>query len=92
MRIDDDDDQRVQSNVVDFPTMLTNAPKFSIQGELQQVFKSYEIFNDFTSEGVLNDTEEVKRMKVIQTACSENNSYFLLSSGVMYATGANDRW
>lgn len=92
-RIDDDDgDERVVNNVVDFPTMLTNAPKFSVQGEQQQVFKSYERFQAFTSEGIMNDEDEVKRLKVIQTACSDNNSYFLLSSGMIYATGANDRW
>ena len=40
----------------------------------------------------MNDTDEVKRLKVIQTACGDNNSYFLFSSGMIYATGSNDRW
>ena len=29
-RIDEDDAEKVLSNVVDFPTMLTNAPKFKV--------------------------------------------------------------
>ena len=57
MRLDEDDNEKILSNVVDFPTMLTNAPKFHIQGELQQVFKSYENFQEFTSEGVLKDSD-----------------------------------
>ena len=38
------------------------------------------------------DKDEIKRLKVIQTACSDKNSFFLLNSGIIYATGANDRW
>lgn len=34
MRIDEDDAEKVLSNVVDMPTLLSNAPKFSVQGEL----------------------------------------------------------
>lgn len=92
MRIDEDDAEKVLSNVVDMPTLLSNAPKFSVQGELQKVFKSYAKFQSYTSEGVLVDMDVIKRLKVIQTACSESNTYFLLNSGVVYATGANDRW
>ena len=91
-KFDENDTQKATSNVIDFPTMLTNAPKFSIRGELQQIFKSYELFSGYTSEGVLKGEEEIKSMKVVQTACGDNNSYFLLSSGTIYATGANDRW
>ena len=56
------------------------------------MFKSYEKFRAFTSEGVAKDDQDVKRLKVVQTACSDSNSYFLFNSGAVYATGANDRW
>lgn len=38
------------------------------------------------------DEEGAKTLKVVQTICSDKNSYFLLNSGVIYASGANDRW
>ena len=53
------------SNYVLIPTVLTNAPKFSIQGELHKIFKTYAKFKEFTSEGVMNEEEGVKRLKVI---------------------------
>ena len=71
-RVDDENDpEKVLSNMVDFPTVLTNAPKFSIQGEQQRVFKSYNKFQNFTSEGIMVDEETVKTLKVVQTACSD---------------------
>ena len=45
------------TTIIDFPTLLTNAPKFwiQIQGEAKQVFKTYEKFKNFTSEGLTVD-------------------------------------
>jgi len=42
--MDEDDGEKSLSNMVEIPTLLANAPKFYIQGELKQVFKSYQKF------------------------------------------------
>ena len=92
MRFDENDAEKVLSNMVDLPTLLTNAPKFNCQGEIVQFFKSYERFQAYTSEGVMAMSGAQRSLKAIQIACCNNNTYVLLNSGIIYATGANDRW
>ena len=50
-------------------------------------------FKAFTDVATLaEDPDFSNNLRVIQTVCSDKNSYFLMSNGQVYAVGANDRW
>ena len=75
------------------PNLLTDAPLFHVYMSSKLISKQYDKFRAFTDVATLADDPDFpNNLRVIQTVCSETNSYFLMSNGQVHAVGANDRW
>ena len=75
------------------PILLTDVPLFHVNERNTTVASLKDKFKAFTDIGTLEENPDFPNgLRVIQTVCSEKNSYFLLSDGKVHAVGANDRW
>ena len=77
---------------IDYPMPLEE-PVFYIQKAMKQIFDKFDKFKAYTSIGTLDCNNDASRsLQIVQTCCSDRNSYILLNSGAVYAVGANDKW
>ena len=77
---------------VEMPNLLTDAPTFHCSNT-EQVFQKYKKFSAFTDFGTLaEDPEFSNNLRVVQVVCAIRNTYFLMSNGLVYAVGGNERW
>lgn len=56
------------------------------------MFESYtNLSQEYTSQGQLRRSETVNQ-PILQTVCTDYNSYVLLNDGRLYAMGTNSNW
>ena len=62
---------------------------FKLKSQKRQV-SEFQRFSQLTDEGTISHDSEMP--SIIQTACSLDNSYFVLSTGQVWACGQNDSY